>query len=98
MVENGQGPQKAGDPSNPATAQTRTSPAVSHQRTARPALTGVLQGPTWRGPDSRGHGGCALWHSDVCRWGLGSFSWCTSDLTNPQQSEYSGRQASPTRG
>ena len=53
--------------------------------------------PTIPRSSSRGHGRCALWYGDFCRWGLSSFPWCTSDLTNPQQSEHSSWQASPAR-
>ena len=37
-------------------------------------LLETVQGPTSRCPGSLYHGGCALWHGDLCRWRLGPVS------------------------
>jgi hypothetical protein len=80
-----------------ATAQTGTEPAVSYQRTTRPALTRILQDPSSRCPDVRGHGGCALWHGGLRRWGIKPVQGGTNALANPEQSEHSSRREGPAR-
>jgi hypothetical protein len=91
------GLQKQGSPAKQRPRKPAPNPQYPTKEQLALRLPCVLQGPTARGPDARGHGGCTLWHGDFCRWGLGSCPGRPSDLTNPQQSEHSSRPASPAR-